>query len=43
VFEHPFYLLLNLAVGGTFGGPLADETAFPQALLVDYLRVYAAG
>jgi beta-glucanase (GH16 family) len=43
VFEHPFYLLLNLAVGGTFGGPLADETAFPQALLVDYVRVYAAG
>ena len=43
VFDHPFYLLLNLAVGGTFGGPLAEDTAFPQAFLVDYVRVYAAG
>ena len=43
VFESPFYLLLNLAVGGTFGGPVARETAFPQALSVEYVRVYAAG
>jgi beta-glucanase (GH16 family) len=42
VFDHPFYLLLNLAVGGTFGGRVAEDTAFPQAFLVDYVRVYAA-
>jgi beta-glucanase (GH16 family) len=42
VFESPFYLLLNLAVGGTFGGPVAAETAFPQAMRVDYVRVLAA-
>jgi beta-glucanase (GH16 family) len=41
VFDHPFYLLINLAVGGDMGGPVADETVFPQQLLVDYVRVYA--
>jgi beta-glucanase (GH16 family) len=43
VFDHPFYLVLNVAVGGTFGGPVAEETAFPQALTVDYVRVYEPG
>jgi beta-glucanase (GH16 family) len=39
VFDHPFYLLLNLAVGGNWpGSPPADET-FPQQMLVDYVRV----
>ena len=42
VFEQPFYLLLNLAVGGTFGGDVADGTVFPQALSVDYVRVFEA-
>jgi beta-glucanase (GH16 family) len=42
VFESPFYLLLNVAVGGTFGGPVAAETELPQAMLVDYVRVYDA-
>ena len=41
-FGHPFYLLLNLAVGGGLGGEVADETAFPAQMLVDYVRVYAA-
>ncbi len=40
VFEHPFFLVVNLAVGGDFGGPVASATRFPQRLLVDYLRVY---
>jgi beta-glucanase (GH16 family) len=40
VFDHPFYLLVNLAVGGDFGGPVAPDTAFPAAFLVDYVRVY---
>jgi beta-glucanase (GH16 family) len=40
VFDHPFYLLLNLAVGGDFGGELTQETRFPATLLVDYVRIY---
>jgi beta-glucanase (GH16 family) len=39
-FEHPFFLLLNLAVGGEFGGPVDPETDFPAAMVVDYIRVY---
>jgi len=42
VFDHPFYLLLNLAVGGTFGGPVGDDVEFPQGLHVDYVRVFSA-
>jgi hypothetical protein len=40
VFNHPFFLLLNLAVGGNFAGPVGAETEFPQSLLVDYVRLY---
>ena len=40
VFDQPFYLLLNLAIGGTLGGPVSPDTAFPQRYLVDYVRVY---
>ncbi|MCX2719833.1 glycoside hydrolase family 16 protein [Lentiprolixibacter aurantiacus] len=36
----PFYMLLNLAVGGNFDGPPNAETVFPQSMLVDYVRVY---
>jgi beta-glucanase (GH16 family) len=43
VFDHPFYLVLNVAVGGTFGGPVVPRTTFPQALTVDYVRVYEPG
>jgi beta-glucanase (GH16 family) len=42
VYEHPFTLLMNMAVGGNFGGPLADTLTFPQELKVDYIRVYQA-
>jgi beta-glucanase (GH16 family) len=42
VFNHPFYLLLNVAVGGNFGGAVGPETTFPQTTLVDYVRVYQA-
>ena len=41
-FERPFYLLLNVAVGGELGGEVAPETTFPASMLVDYVRVYAA-
>jgi beta-glucanase (GH16 family) len=40
VFNHPFFLLLNVAVGGNFGGPVGGDTTFPQAMNVDYVRVY---
>ena len=39
-FSHPFFLILNLAVGGSFVGAPNDETVFPQTLEVDWVRVY---
>jgi beta-glucanase (GH16 family) len=40
-FDQPFYLLLNLAVGGNWGGQKGiDETIWPQRIEVDYVRVY---
>ena len=40
VFDHPFYIIINLAVGGSFAGSPNEETVFPQTMLVDYVRVY---
>jgi beta-glucanase (GH16 family) len=40
VFDKPFYILMNLAVGGTFVGSPNQETIFPQTMIVDYVRVY---
>lgn len=40
VFDHPFYIIINLAVGGIFGGDPTADTVFPQSLYVDYVRVY---
>jgi beta-glucanase (GH16 family) len=40
VYDHPFFILMNVAVGGTFPGP-PDGTTFPQTMLVDYVRVYS--
>jgi beta-glucanase (GH16 family) len=42
-FDHPFYLLLNLAVGGTWPGTPDEHTVFPSQMLVDYVRVYRRG
>jgi len=39
-FDQPFHLVLNLAVGGGFVGPVAAETPFPARFLVDWVRVY---
>ena len=40
-FDQPFHLLLNIAVGGTWGGAQGvDETIWPQKLEIDYVRVY---
>jgi beta-glucanase (GH16 family) len=41
VFDHPFFLLLNLAVGGDLPGTPDNSTRFPQRMLVDYVRVYS--
>ncbi|HZP16391.1 MAG TPA: glycoside hydrolase family 16 protein [Terriglobales bacterium] len=41
VFDHPFFLLLNVAVGGDFPGSPDATTVFPQTMLIDYVRVYA--
>ncbi|WP_344154010.1 discoidin domain-containing protein [Kribbella yunnanensis] len=40
IYDHPFYLILNLAVGGDFPGPPNAQTPFPSRMLVDYVRVY---
>lgn len=40
VFDHPFFIILNLAVGGTLPGPVGLDTVFPTQLYVDYVRVY---
>lgn len=39
-YNQPFYLLLNLAIGGNFGGKEVDHTVFPQEFVIDYIRVY---
>jgi len=40
VFNKPFYIIINLAVGGAFPGSPDSETSFPQNMIVDYVRVY---
>jgi beta-glucanase (GH16 family) len=42
VFDHPFFIILNLAVGGQLAGPIGLKTEFPARLVVDYVRVYQA-
>lgn len=39
-YNHPFFLLINLAVGGNFGGPEVDDSIFPQNFNIDYIKVY---
>lgn len=40
VFNKPFFIILNVAVGGNFVGFPTSQTPFPQTMLVDYVRVY---
>jgi beta-glucanase (GH16 family) len=40
VFDHDFFIILNLAVGGNYVGPPDATTQFPQTMLIDYVRVY---
>lgn len=40
-FDSPMYLILNLAIGGTWGGQQGvDEAIFPARYVIDYVRVY---
>lgn len=40
VFDHPFFILLNVAIGGDWPGAPDESTSFPQDMLVDFVRVY---
>lgn len=40
VYDHSFYMILNIAVGGNFVGSPSTQTTFPQKMTVDYVRVY---
>jgi len=40
VYDHPFFVLLNVAVGGDWPGSPDASSEFPQTMLVDYVRVY---
>jgi len=38
-FDKPYFLILNVAVGGNWGGEI-DETIFPNEMIVDYVRIF---
>ncbi len=40
VYDHPFFIILNVAVGGNWPGVPDDTTVFPQIMAVEYVRVY---
>jgi len=40
VFDHPFFIIMNVAVGGVWPGSPDASTRFPEQMLVDYVRVY---
>lgn len=40
VYDRPFFILLNVAVGGRWVGPPDGSTVFPQTMLIDWVRVY---
>lgn len=42
VFDHPFFCILNVAVGGDWPGPPDADTVFPQSMQVDWVRAYRA-
>ena len=41
MYDHAYFVLLNLAIGGVFPGDPDGTTVFPADLVVDYVRVYA--
>lgn len=40
VYDHPFFIIMNLAVGGNYVGFPTSQTPFPQQMTIDYVRVY---
>jgi beta-glucanase (GH16 family) len=40
VYDHPFFILLNVAVGGNYVGFPTPQTPFPQRMIIDYVKVY---
>lgn len=38
-FDQSFYVILNLAIGGNFGGPEVDDSIFPREFIIDYIKV----
>jgi beta-glucanase (GH16 family) len=40
VFNSPFFMILNVAVGGNYVGYPTSETPFPQSMYIDYVKVY---
>ncbi len=42
VFDHPFFIIMNIAVGGNWPGYPDGTTVMPQMMKVDYVRVYQA-
>jgi len=39
-FHKPFFILLNLAIGGDWPGQVIDDAVLPARMYVDYVRVY---
>ena len=40
VFDQPFYIIINVAVGGNYVGAPNENSVFPQTMYVDYVRIY---
>ena len=40
VYDHPFFIILNFAIGGPWGGNPDGTSVFPNTMVVDYVRVY---
>lgn len=40
IFDHPFFIIMNVAIGGRWPGYPDSTTVFPQRMYVDYVRVY---
>jgi beta-glucanase (GH16 family) len=41
VYDHPFFIIMNIAIGGSFPGSPDATTVLPQTMIVDYVRVYS--
>lgn len=39
-YNQPFYFIINVAIGGNFGGPKINNENLPQEFTIDYIRVY---